>query len=553
MRRLLAGVALAVVTVGAAPAGPVAAHAVLIGTEPPDGAVVATTPDVAVLEFNETVSLTGGSVRVIGRAGNDVALNVTQSGPEVTIDLPDELPEGTYTIAYQVISADSHQVSGATTFSVGFADETAPAAPTVDDVGSVLRTGRSILLGLAYLGVLLAVGTWWAVSHVFGPRCAPEPLDATIRGAAAVGLAALAVGLPVRIAVIGGTDTLRDWSAFEALLDGPVGHASLVSFVALALFAIGVGRRWRPSAVSVLGLVAVVGFALEGHSRAESPAVVAMSSDAVHLVAGAIWLGGLTVLTVLWRRSAPAAHLTAMVRRFSTAAAICVAAVTATGLVLGVMILPELSALWRTGYGRTLLIKVGLVAVVAGVGGLNRYVLLPRLRDGDRGRRSLFRLVGTETLLLVAVVIVAGFLVDQSPVQASSRGDRTGAGEQAGQVPATTWPAVATTPAVTVELSGGAGQVAISGLPAGTGGASVVIALADPAGAPLEAVEPPLVSIRSEELDVGPLSWDVHELGGGNYHLYGAVPSIGTWTLTVRVRIDDFTSSTASTDFTVAG
>lgn len=556
MRRLLAVAAVAVLAAMAAPAGPVSAHAELLGTEPPDGAVVATTPDVAVLEFNEPVSLAGGSVRVIGRDGNDVGGEVEQLGARVTIDLPDELPEGTYTLAYQVISVDSHRISGATTFSIGFADATAPIVTDVEEVGSVLRVGRSLLLALAYLGVLLAVGLWWAFAHVFTSRPNVDVARDAILGASAVGLAALAVGLPVRIAVLGGDAALQEWSTFRALLNGPVGHASAVSLVGIIAFVVGAMRDWRPWTVSLAGLVAVLGFTIEGHSRAESPVVLAMVSDGVHLAAGAMWLGGVAGLAIVWRRSVTS-DLAGMVRRFSTVAAVCLGAVAVSGLILGLMIVPELSALWNTGYGVTLLVKVGLVAVVVGLGAVNRYVVLPRLRDDapapEGRRRELVGVISAETVLMTAVIVVAAFLVDQSPVRAASASPSGPVATNEVSSTTTTWPEPTLGEVTTLELSGGAGIVTFSGLPTQTGGASIVISLADADGGLLETAEPPTLSVRSESLDIGPLAWDVHELGGGSYHVSATLPAPGTWDLTVRVRIDDFTSATADTELTIEG
>jgi copper transport protein len=60
------------------------------------------------------------------------------------------------------------------------------------------------------------------------------------------------------------------------------------------------------------------------------------------------------------------------------------------------------------------------------------------------------------------------------------------------------------------------------------------------------------VTLTEPEQQIGPV--DVELLPGGpGHYVADAMPiqSAGTWTLTVTVRVDEFTARTASTDFTV--
>ena len=64
-------------------------------------------------------------------------------------------------------------------------------------------------------------------------------------------------------------------------------------------------------------------------------------------------------------------------RRFSAAALGTVAVLAVAGTVMAVIVLPSLSDLWSTGYGRVLLVKVAIVAAVVALGAYNRRWLVP--------------------------------------------------------------------------------------------------------------------------------------------------------------------------------
>ena len=113
---LVATVAVALVVAPAA-----LAHATLVSSTPSDGAVLARAPKQVVLAFNEPVESALGSVRVYdgGLHRVDDGATTKPEPNEVAVGVRSGLPRGTYTVAWRVISADSHPVHGAFVFSVG--------------------------------------------------------------------------------------------------------------------------------------------------------------------------------------------------------------------------------------------------------------------------------------------------------------------------------------------------------------------------------------------------------------------------------------------------
>jgi copper transport protein len=76
--------------------------------------------------------------------------------------------------------------------------------------------------------------------------------------------------------------------------------------------------------------------------------------------------------------------------------------------------LDSVAALWETGYGRLLALKVGLVAGVLVLGAINWKRLSPRL-GSEAGNRAMQRSATIEFLLANVVLIVTAILVRTSP------------------------------------------------------------------------------------------------------------------------------------------
>ena len=167
--RVLRGRRILLVLVGAVltllvSAVPAAAHNVLTGTAPSNGARVGPTPSAVVLTFDQPAVAMGTQVLVTGPTGQ------VQTGPArlvddtVTQELAGGAPAGEYTVAWRVTSVDGHPVSGTFTFtstragagatpSVGASPSTGPSVAPSDRQGSP----RGAVAGLGALVLLAAV------------------------------------------------------------------------------------------------------------------------------------------------------------------------------------------------------------------------------------------------------------------------------------------------------------------------------------------------------------------------------------------------------------
>lgn len=164
LRLLVVAVALAGALIGGfGGAAPASAHAALTGSTPAQGSVVEKAPEQVTLTFSEGVAMGDNSIRVLDPRGKRVdpgKLRNLSSGSTVKYGagLPPGLGNGTYTVTWQAVSADSHPVSGAFTFSVGAPSKTTAPVPQQQAGGGLVGALYGVARYLAYAGFILLIG-----------------------------------------------------------------------------------------------------------------------------------------------------------------------------------------------------------------------------------------------------------------------------------------------------------------------------------------------------------------------------------------------------------
>ncbi len=404
LRRASVAVAAAFVMVvlGAAPAS---AHAQLQSSDPSPSSVLSVPPRQVVLHFGEPVEIDFGSIRVLGPLGNRVDLGGTHHPPgdsdAVAIALPPGLRDGTYVVAWRVISADSHPVHGAYIFSVGTAKGAAKANALA---ASVNAASGSAIVGIAFwairfaafVGLVLLVGIPTVILLAWRAGGATLRIGrlvwaswfvlmlCTVSGIAVQGVYAAA--LPV-------TDVFRS-SLFDEVLHTRFGEVEVLRVILLVAFlpvvrgiqgrlrATGRWSSWWVPYGAIVGVGLLLTPGLAGHASTEGSVPFAMALDVLHLSAAAVWCGGLAVLgAVLAPGLRPEERPDDIVRVASTFSAYAFSAVVvivATGTVQSVRQVGSVYALFNTVYGRTLLVKIGLVVMLIVLGAVSRRIVLGR-------------------------------------------------------------------------------------------------------------------------------------------------------------------------------
>lgn len=570
---------------------PASAHAVVTSSTPIDGQNLAVSPQEVQITFSEGVSSDLGGLTVLNSSGDRVDNNDSKVGATGTVlsaTVQPDLTDGTYVMNYRVVSADGHPIAGAIVFGVG--DQTVIDTSGVASLEAGKDPGFEFAAGVArfitYLGALLAAGLAVFVSFVHDQRPDRWKLTPIVRIAAVVGgIGAVAtVALQAALLTGDGFAAMTDVSTLRDALTEGLDWATVILLVGLALVHLSTDTS-KPVVGQGLafygGLTVAVSFAFWGHSTNTSPRWLSFLSDFVHVATAAIWLGGLVGLGLtLWRRrrvatadvvalepvtvgavrtdgapmpaalsdisppSAPdepvggeppvgiVASTASVVSRFSALAGISLVLLVIAGGLLAWKELGSFSALGSTSYGRALLIKIGIVALILVAAAYNRWRLLPLIEAEEdaeaddptqlRGRAwtHLTRSVVGEAVAIVVVLGVTAALVNITPPKNAAASETTSS--------------VQTKP-----VGDAAAEVAL--IPAQVGNNSVHITYFDADKRPVDIAQKVTVELTNPEQSIGPISRDGTKAATGHFIIDGLqVPTSGKWTLTLITRMSDF-------------
>lgn len=227
-----------------------------------------------------------------------------------------------------------------------------------------------------------------------------------------------------------------DRASISALLDGSsIGRAWKIRMIALLLAGVaamlGKGRApWL--ALVVLASGAALGtLAWTGHGAMDDGGVgrLHLAADILHLAAAGLWAGALLGLILLVTRSADKldpAHLGLTYRAlhgFGAVGTILVGAIVVTGLINAWLLvgIGHVATLDTTLYGRLLIAKLALFAVMLGLASLNRFRLTPIFQrsiasnDPRRALSTLRRSLAVETTCIVAILGLVAWLGTLEP------------------------------------------------------------------------------------------------------------------------------------------
>ncbi|MET7485001.1 copper resistance protein CopC [Streptomyces sp. NPDC005538] len=386
---------LAVIGMLFAGAGPASAHAALTGSDPSSGVVVNKAPTQVSLTFSEKVATNDDSLRVLNPKGKrvDVGKPSNISGTTYAVQIRSGLPDGTYTVAWQVVSADSHPVGGAFTFSIGAPSKTTVSASTDQNVGGGLVGG---LYGfgryMSYAGFIVMVGAAAFVLACWQRGAGVRALQRLVVSGWVSLTAATLWLLLIRgsYTTTGKFGDIFDLNLLGQVLQTKPGAALVSRLLLLAAAALFIAvlfgaydkredeeKRDLTFGLAIGGGVVAAGlaasWALAEHASTGLQPGIAMPVDVVHLLAVATWLGGLSALLVaLYRAPSDNPVGRVAVQRFSRVAFGSVLALVATGIYQSWRQLGSWSAFTDTGYGQLLLVKIGLVALLVGIASISR-------------------------------------------------------------------------------------------------------------------------------------------------------------------------------------
>lgn len=553
MRRVFAPILLLAVSLGIGAQSAVA-HSQLVATDPQPGATLPSAPAAVTLTFNEAVEVKLGGIKVYATNEQRVdegRVAVTANGTVVRAPLKSPaMGTGTYVVVWRVASADGHPVQGAYTFNVGAPSVSSAAGNDLASrylaqsgassaVGVTTAVGRTLAFsGIALLiGVIVAAALWarglarsrsvaFIVWAGLGVAAAGSALALLAQGSFAAGLG---VGDIFRPDLLGDAVQTR------------FGQALALRLVLLAVTAgwWAWAKRIGPSrAVTVIGRVLALALAgtvaVAGHAATGPWPIAGVLLDLLHVLAVSAWFGGLVVLAVAALRSEPVEW--AAVGRFSSLALISVIVIVVSGSAQGWRQLGSVDALTSTDYGRVLIAKVMVFALVLPFAAYARDLLRRRIDaseieaakddpelaadleggiDSDVVQRKLRRSIYIEIAFLVVVFALTAVLVNTVPGREAATGP------------------------VAIQLADARLRITGTIAPAALGPNDVHLTAYTPDGLPTE------VNVMNAKLvrpDLGAIDIPLRKLSPGHYYSpQFVVPRKGKWTLVVTSDIDAFT------------
>jgi copper transport protein len=324
-----------------------AAHARLVATQPQQGTVLPEAPARVSFTFDESVRSGGKATLSGGRLAKTQTLptELLRGGTLLVATLPVRLADADYVVTWRVVSDDGHLETGALAFGVGV--DTPPPAAVEEQTTQrdlLLAFGRWILLA----GLLAAAG-------IAGVRLAVGRREPALAGNALAGALAVAVG-----------GALLELSRIPHALDTRFGLVTAVAAGVAAAGALAALTRLLVAAEAA-SLALLVAPALAGHALApDRPRWLAFPADVVHTASAAVWVGGVLWLGLLAGRRSRALGESA--RRFARVAAVAIAVLGVSGVLRAVAELRDPGDVVTTSYGRLLVLKSVLFAVLLAAG-----------------------------------------------------------------------------------------------------------------------------------------------------------------------------------------
>jgi copper transport protein len=548
--------AIAFIAIALAPAS-ASAHAQLLGTQPVSGTTLQSTPREVIFEFNQAVGGTIGAVRVYDAAGNEVDSGDVShpDGNEhwMGVGLPSHLPDGTYTATYRVVSADTHIVYGGLVFNIGHASKASQSVAGLIDrnkSGPVTNVAFGVVRALDYVSLSLLIGTLAFLLVAVAPAVrGDERLAEAFAGAFARRIRrilTLAVALGVVVSVLGillqGAEAsgLSLWASLKSdvissTLDSRFGWVWGVR--ALAWLAIGASLSARRhllarALIALGGAYLVMTPALAGHASIQSPVAVFFPVDVLHVAAASLWVGGIATivfaLPAATRALEPAQRtplLLATLARFSPLALTSVIVIALTGVVQAYIDVRSLGALTTSIYGALILFKTMLLAILIGLGAVNRERIIPTLRrlSGSGATPGatgvlLARTTRGELAAMASVFAVTAALVAYAP------------------------PIDAASGPFSLNTRFGPAEIELYLSPARVGPNAIHLYMINArTGTQFTATKQLTVTAELPSKSIGPLQLKYYVSGPGHYTIPAAVLSpAGTWTIEIVDRVSLF-------------
>ncbi|WP_430788947.1 copper resistance CopC/CopD family protein [Virgibacillus flavescens] len=416
---------------------PVEAHTSLTEATPASGSKLEKSPQEVRLTFSSKIApnLSTASINIQnGEPVKDTTEAISEDQKSILLKLPD-LESGNYTVDYKVVSVDGHPVEGTYNFTLNLPapvkkeietskkdmehseaqknsivekDENkknSSTQPSTNEVKEAQHTHETstYLIRLIYFFSILALAGWvlWgALSSILSSEVKSSYLKGSKILQFLLLLSLVGYGYLQFNILVTGLDEFQ-----SLVFQTPFGIGWLTMFVlSLAGFFI----IHRSKIIDIIWVISLLfGEVLIGHAIAQEPLLPTVILDWIHLIAAAIWVGGLTLLVIFWKNHR--SFITEFLPSFSRYALLSVITLTITGSLMTILFLPDLSLLYETLWGKILLLKISMVLLLVIIGFSIRKTMK------NRQASKLKNFVEWDFGIMVGIVLLVSILTIISP------------------------------------------------------------------------------------------------------------------------------------------
>ena len=399
-------------------------------------------PQQITLVFSEKPEVAFSSVRLVSSLGDTTVLvslrRNANDNYSLIANVPPGLRAGIYRIVWKTASKDGHPLQGVISFAIQSPQqmEGTTAEMPADETNETQTVAVAGALGsilsrwLSFVACFLLIGVM-TFRFLIVPRMSPTGNDLFAHiastNAATLGIVAAAGALlAAMLKLVRESSDMPDASLASIMFDSVWGWSLLLQIAGalaagIALYFVhrpieSKDKFWRMSLFATL--VLTISPAFSSHAAVSNRAFIAVPTDVMHVIAGGIWLGTLTVIVIVGISAAlktpdairPGARVAEMINAFSPLALTCGGAVVLTGIGSTLIEVPTIESLWTTPYGVILLLKLFFVAMLFAAGAWNWRRMKPRL-TGDNAISPLRSSATLELMIAVAVLTLTAILV----------------------------------------------------------------------------------------------------------------------------------------------
>jgi len=413
------------------------AHAYIIKTAPYDNEILTNSPREVVIQFDESIESPFDSIKVLDASGHRVDLQNGKVDPNrpsiLKTGLKPNLPKGTYTVQWRVVSADGHPVEGVIRFQIGKGKQDTKETRT-GTKGYIPKADLIIIRWLQYISNAAIVGLLFFYLVLLPNKLRHKRYtEKVFLRIVPISLVFLFVSIVLSLPLQASIETDIPWHEvwklplLEELITGTnFGRIWMIQLAMLVILVLMISilvivkssRELILWCCFVLGISLLFTKAFTSHAAAQTTNVITLPMDMIHLLAASVWIGsliGFAAFLPLVKNEETKHIYLQMVKSFYKWGIIFVLVIAATGIYAGFQYIPDLHSLITTDYGKVLLWKVSLFILMLIFAAINFY----------KGRQLREKGLGTSLwgeLLTGAVILILTVILANLPPAVSSPG-----------------------------------------------------------------------------------------------------------------------------------